>query len=313
METYVLRKLEYIAVKITKFFFETNAKVALLLLLLFAPALMAVLLLNQSHPSSFTVMITNLSEDSGGSGSIITTSSKKSTILTNAHVCDVLNKDGGLVKKEDGSKYLVTGYRKSQVHDLCLVSVAADLGHSVKLASKAPDAYSDATITGHPALLPNVINKGSFGERKVIQILTGVKKCTERNVKTEEDAMFCAFFGVIPVITNFESITVSAMIMGGSSGSAVLDADGNLAGVVFAGQGKGLSYAFIVPYEYVATFLEEEVATNLPVTKVPLASAEEEAESLETVNFKSKMISKCNETAAKAHKVCNILRQDLIQ
>jgi S1-C subfamily serine protease len=310
----VLTKLRDAFVVGLSFFFESRAKFFLLLLLLAAPAAMLTHIVNDSHPASFTVMITDMSEQSGGSGSIIANTANKSIILTNAHVCDVLNDAGGLVKKEDGSKYMVTGYHKSKFHDLCAVWVAADLKSSVSLADKAPASYSEATITGHPSLLPNVINKGSFGERKFIDVMTGVKKCTKKNVRTEEDALYCVFFGIIPVITTYESVTVSAMIMGGSSGSAVLNDKGELSGVVFAGQGNGLSYAFIVPFEYVSIFINEELRVPTELTKVPLEPSEEEEETVtqeEVFESKKRISSLCNSDNKKAKEVCAIFRQDV--
>jgi len=300
------------------FFFESKAKFFLLLALLIAPAAMLSYIVKESHPASFTVMITNMSEDSGGSGSIISTSANKSIVLTNAHVCDVLNDAGGIVKKEDGSRYMVTGYHKSKFHDLCAVWVAADLKASVSLAKTAPAAYTEATITGHPALLPNVINKGEFGERKFIDVMTGVKKCTKKNVRTEQDALYCMFFGAIPVITTYESVTVSAIIMGGSSGSAVLDKDKNLSGVVFAGQGGGLSYAFIVPFEYVSIFVNEELQVATELTKVPLEPSDEEedtASSEEILESKQRIASVCKQNNKRVQEVCSIFKStlDLIQ
>lgn len=309
----MLLRLKYMAINLLSSFFESKGKFVLLLLLLFAPVGMLLTILDQNHPASFTVMITNMSENSGGSGSIISTSTNKSVILTNAHVCDVLNEAGGLVKKEDGSKYMVTGYRKSKFHDLCAVWVAADLKASVNLAAKAPAAYTEATITGHPALLPNVVNKGEFGERKFIEVLTGTKKCTSKNIKSDTDALYCMFFGVIPVITTYESVTVSAIIMGGSSGSAVLNDTGDLSGVVFAGQGRGLSYAFIVPYEYVSIFVNEELKKDEDLTKVPLIEEEEPIEEEATIEEartgKKKIITACKKNAQKFESICSVFKQ----
>lgn len=306
----MFEKLEQLAVSVVRFFFGSTIRFILLLILVLAPAAMFTTLVSQQHPSKFTVMVTNLSESSGGSGSTIYSSNMKSIVLTNAHVCEVLNEEGGFVKKEDGSKYLVTGYRKSEFHDLCAVWVAADLGDTVSLSPSAPRAYSEATITGHPALLPNIINKGSFGERKVISVMTGVKKCSEDTVKTEQDATFCAIFGMIPIVTNYESVIVSAMIMGGSSGSAVLNKDGELSGVVFAGQGGGLSYAFIVPYEYVAVFLKEEMTTFGPLTKVPLED-KGTASLEEVIKARIYIANKCKQNIREIQRFCMIVKDNL--
>lgn len=106
-------------------------------------------------------------------------------------------------------------------------------------------------------------------------------------------------------MTAYESITVSAIIMGGSSGSAVLNANGELSGVVFAGQGNGLSYAFIVPYEYVSMFLKD----SGDFIKIPLVDNENKSE--ETRQAKLAIIKACKLDKIKTKKICDILSQDL--
>lgn len=307
----MLETIQSVAIKVLGFFFESRAKFILLLVLLVAPILMLTkIVTTPNNPSSFTVMVTRMDEQSGGSGSVIFTSTSKSIVLTNSHVCNVLNKTGGVVKKEDGTKFMISGYHKSEFHDLCAVYVAADLGVKVDLAKEAPVRFSEATITGHPALLPNVINKGNFGERKIIEIMTGIRPCDEKDIKSEQDALYCFVLGGIPIITSYESIVVSALIMGGSSGSAVLNDKGELAGVVFAGQSGGLSYAFIVPYEYVAIFIKEELTVPFKITKVPFQTQEEESHE-QVQEAKQKLKEECGKDNKKIKSLCEIVKQDL--
>jgi S1-C subfamily serine protease len=251
-----------LAFKVINSLTNSTVGLAIFLALVVAPLIGFYLAVNNVPPASFTVSITNLEENSGGSGSIIYTSKTLSKVLTNAHVCDVLNVKGGLVRKEDGTKFLARGYIKSAYHDLCVISVAGDLGQTLKLASSAPGLYSEALITGHPALLPVQLMGGRFGDRKIIQIVSGTVPCTDEDFKNPEIAQYCMFIGAKPIFKTFESQVVSAMIMAGSSGSAVLNTKGELSGVVFAGNSGGLSYAFCVPYAYVAYFLDTELKTN---------------------------------------------------
>lgn len=132
----MIESLKTVIQKSVDFFFESVIGTTIFIVFLFISAIMLVVLLNQKHPSSFTVMITNVSESNGGSGSIIETSKDLSFILTNAHICNVI-KFGGIVKKEDGSKFMATAFIKSSIHDLCIIEVAADLGDSVKIANQA--------------------------------------------------------------------------------------------------------------------------------------------------------------------------------
>lgn len=257
--------IEQIYARASKFLFEDLPDAVgtpLAVIMMIAP--LALILLayhigSKSHPSSVTVMITNFAGNSGGSGVVVYNSKSESIILTNKHVCMVAKKNGGKISLTNGKEHLIIDMVGDRYHDLCLVRVGADLGQSIQIAKKAPELYSPSTITGHPALMPNVITNGHFGGKQIISVVVGTKPCTAEDIKTEEGAFFCLFFGAIPIIKQFESQIVTATIMAGSSGSAVLNADGELAGLVFAGNARGLSYAYIVPFEFVHHFVETGV------------------------------------------------------
>lgn len=194
---------------------------------------------------------------SGGSGVILESNSDYSLVLTNKHVCRVIAK-GGFIEKEDGSTYLINDYKVSANHDLCLVRIRDDLGVNTSVADYGPEKYSRAHISGHPSLLPHVVTHSDFSGRIYIQVLMGYRDCTpEEQMKYIE----CIFLGKLPVVKAFDSQLVTGTIMPGSSGSAIFDNDGKIAGLVFAGTGRGLSYAFAVPRQYITAFLEEELVT----------------------------------------------------
>lgn len=206
--------------------------------------------------TSSTVMITNLTERSGGSGVIISTSSTKSTVLTNGHVCEVV-KNGGLVITNKGQKHIVLSYKESQRHDLCLLTVASKLPANITLSGSPPPMYEKAIISGHPALLPNVVTEGHFSGNKVIDIFMGFKPCTAADRKDNRLGFVCLFFGGLPVVKTFEAVLVTATIMPGSSGSAIYNSSKKLSALVFAGSGS-IGYAFAVPFEYITLFLDKE-------------------------------------------------------
>lgn len=208
------------------------------------------------------VAITSPSERSGGTGVILASTPAESYILTNNHVCHVVV-NGGIVKTDNDKKYEVVSYRPSAMHDLCLITVKADLGVTTAIADKAPELYEDASIAGHPNLFPSVITHGHFSKHERGDVVIGTRECTEEE-KRSGAAMFCMFMGGIPVVKSYEMQLVTATIMAGSSGSAVYNSRGQLSGLVFAGQGD-LGYAFIVPYEYVAGFLNDEVEHVIPL------------------------------------------------
>lgn len=220
------------------------------------------LLTNRSEITNSTVMITSLNEKGGGSGSVISSEKNKSLVLTNSHICESLT-DGGLVKTSDGEKHTISSFVVSDMHDLCLITVPAKLPGRVSIANSAPKMFEVATVSGHPALLPNVVTQGHFSGKKIIDVFTGLRECQKSDFENEEALVLCYFFGGMPQIRTYETILVTATIMPGSSGSAVYNSNKELSAVVFAGS-DSIGYAFAVPYEYVRSFLNEEVDQLTP-------------------------------------------------
>jgi S1-C subfamily serine protease len=207
--------------------------------------------------------------EGGGTGSIYTSSIfNGSQILTNKHVCELVKRVGkGQVVTNNNNTFDVVSFRESNVHDLCLVKVDANLGVNTNVAEQAPELGSRATVSGHPKLQPHTRTVGDFSNYTKIQVMIGSEPCTEEDlekIKDPMEALMCALMGIKPIIKTYEAQYVSALIAPGSSGSAVYDEDGNIAAVVFAGGGQDLSFAYTVPWEYVHNFLEYEVKGIAP-------------------------------------------------
>lgn len=214
-----------------------------------------------AHPTSnqdlakVTVMVTNMEANSGGSGVIVHSTYNESTVLTNAHVCRVVE-HGGLVTgaHTQGS---VTKYQVSTMHDLCLITTNVNMGANTEVAKESPGSYTQATVTGHPLLLPTVITRGNFSDKQIIAVMTKMRACTDDDFKGP-NAGICMFVGAVPVIKLYQSQVTSATIQPGSSGSAVFNDSGYISGLIFAGSGP-LSYGHMVPVEYVSNFVNNEV------------------------------------------------------
>lgn len=204
-----------------------------------------------------TVMITNLATNSGGSGSIVGNSKSHSEILTNAHVCNVV-RHGGLVHTYTGKEYSISSFLVSKMHDLCLITVMADLGAHTEVSNYPPIMFENIVVSGHPKLLPLIITKGHVTGRKMVQVLTGFRDCTPKDLENPLLAFFCNSIGQLPVVQTYETVIVSALIQPGSSGSGVYGAEGKISAVIFAGAGE-LGFGVAVPWEYVYNFINVEV------------------------------------------------------
>jgi S1-C subfamily serine protease len=253
--------------------------------------------------SSTSVMITKYDGRSGGSGVIVSSKRGESRILTNAHVCSLLS-NGGIIRS-DTRKGIVKSYQVSDLHDLCLVTTNTNFHINTMLAQNEPEIYDDAIISGHPRLLPNIVTHGHFSQKQIVNILAGFRPCAPEEMEVgNENFEYCRFFGRVPVLRSLEAQVVSATIMPGSSGSAVFNANGELAGLVFAGSGD-FGYAIIVPHEYVTYFFETEISSIKPVYPNRNATPARETDpNLSTVCL--------TPPTKKIERVCHLLNRSLL-
>lgn len=205
-----------------------------------------------------TVMVVNEKMNSGGTGVILDSHPGASHILTNKHVCQLIQ-TGGRIVTDDGSTHSIDSFRVYKKHDLCLLETLNDLHVNIKVASEAPDIYEGSMVVGHPALLPTIFTMGHFSHLRSVDVVVGIEPCTGK--ETDEDALTCIFVGGKPIVKNFQSQVTSSLIMPGSSGSPVYNSKGELAALVFAGS-QGLSYGFLVPWEYIHDFLSHKNRYN---------------------------------------------------
>ena len=213
-----------------------------------------------------SVRIYNLNMNSGGTGSILKSTKSGSHILTNKHVCRLIEPGGYVVR--EGKRYLVTHYKKFSDHDLCLVRVKANFGINLQVSKTLAQPTDKVFVSGHPNLLPHIVTEGHLSDAMNVTLIVGIKKCEAGDIK--KDPMTCVLFGGMPVIKSFEAQVVSSLIKPGSSGSAVFNDKGEITGVVFAGSGRGFSHGFIVPQKYLLYFLaiapfQKFVKTGTPV------------------------------------------------
>lgn len=260
--------------------------------LLIAALLLTGCTANRYNIPAATAKITNLAGNSGGSGSVVFHSPELSLVLTNGHVCSVIE-EGGIIQTPQRAAFAVK-YVKSKVHDLCVISVSSDLGASVSLSDSPPLPFENATVSGHPHLLPTIITKGYFSGKQVTQVMTGSRECTQEEKEDPTLGFFCAIIGRLPVVKIYETMVTSATIQPGSSGSAVYGEDGKIKAVIFAGTGD-FAYGVAVPFEYVHTFMTEEIydlqsiSVNNVVSFVPTAN-----DRSSKTSFKSQMIEACS-------------------
>lgn len=260
---------------------------------------------NNLHVSS--VMITNREMNHGGTGIVFKSTAHKSYVLTNGHVCKVVD-NGGVVVSPLGI-YQVTSVKKSTQSDLCMLTVDDNLKARTDVAQDPPDLYDDVKVVGHPALMPNIISTGHLSGRAILPVMMGLRPCTDEDFKGE-NGLICMFLGGLPQIRYFESVLVSATIMPGNSGSGVYNSSNKLIGVVFAGSGD-FGYGWTVPYEQLRNFLD----TEEPALKPTLINQEASLGGGSAKASNEELIKKCIKAKNKnraVDEICSMISRDMV-
>lgn len=193
----------------------------------------------------------------GGTGFLVNTPSGNTFILTNNHVCGLAN-DAGIVLIDQ--EYYAQVVANSPDHDLCLVSNPLNW-KGINVASDSRDGQN-VYVVGHPLLEPLALIKGQISGTVNIPIFIGYNlPCDGKDEKKEDlsDNPMAGFFGIVSACVKvYEAQATTMNILPGNSGSPVVNHEGKVVGVAFAGREDGPGRGYIVPLLYIIKFLSDK-------------------------------------------------------
>lgn len=162
-----------------------------------------------------------------GSGSYIKYNGKV-FIITNRHVCNAIGLSSYIQVDSTINKIIA----RSSKYDLCLLET--DKKDGLTVAKERANPLDDVTLIGFPRGIGKVIRHGAI----------------------IRDTMPCVGYGK-GIVRCVPSTQISALAYPGNSGSPVLNSDGEVIGLLYAGSNTYVHAPYIVKHSQLIEFLEE--------------------------------------------------------
>ncbi len=192
--------------------------------------------LKQTHAKENVFRITT-TYGGGGTGYMLSDPRFGIVIMTNKHICDMDPQDEIFVLDQDGIQYLSKVRRKAKQTDLCLIETPQELlakygGLTLAQDAFTPKAYEILYVYGHPGLRKLTSSSGPFINE------SWVPRFTPDHIEAPTLKVARADIVIYP----------------GSSGSPVLNAQGEVVGTIFGYEGRE-HIALYVPLREMIEFL----------------------------------------------------------
>lgn len=205
----------------------------------------SVVKINASYITQDKVTLATVQKAYWATGFSIATKDAVSLVLTNRHVCEMGANANYILTLQSGNKIQAMFIKSDPFADICILKVKTVIPPLSLAKENSSRGDRVITIGGPDGVFPLMVDG----------LVSGYYNIQMKNNPDDDDGDF---------EIHFRSQVMSAPIYPGSSGSPVLNTNGDVIGIVFAVRGEKAHISFMVPVNEIWRFLntEEDVYIN---------------------------------------------------
>lgn len=201
------------------------------------------------YGKKIVILTTPSPDNGGGTGFAVKAPSGITYTITNNHVCEIAENGKMRAVWDNGRSVIIDVLETDKQHDICILD-GLPLTEGMEVSMQELQVGDPAFVIGHPLLMPNTFAEGLVRDRTNMVVIMGQGDARECKALGLKHRTVPGWLGEQDVCyEEYDAFDTSINGYPGNSGSPVFNFQGQIVGLIFAGNNftNQLSY---VPLEY---------------------------------------------------------------